>query len=129
MRSSMLFLAGLLLAACAQASNETKIAWSKDGDFKHQQTLAPKAVAEVCGEINERMNVAWKFKADAGLDFNIHYHVGDEVNTSTQIGGLDAADGSFKPPSTQNYCWMWTNTNDREVNLSVALKLQPDQSD
>jgi hypothetical protein len=119
-------IAALLSCAASQAlANIVDIKWvPKDGASTYENTLkvpASKAV-ELCGDLKLKDTVAWRFAADAPLDFNVHYHLGKDATFVTLQRGERSADGTFTVAVEEAYCWMWTNRERKDVNVKVMLK-------
>ena len=99
----------------------TDIAFDQAGRFVHQATVAPKKFVEVCGKLDRGATVTWRFDAQAALDFNVHYHVGDKVEFPEKRDAVSVLKGELVAASDQHYCWMWRNTRDVGVSLNVEL--------
>ncbi len=90
--------------------------------FEKSASIAPKKSLEICGAFDKAEAITWQFKGSAATDFNIHYHVGKNVNYPKKSKGTQAASGKFVIPVDQTYCWMWTNKGSEPVTLNVTLK-------
>lgn len=99
-----------------------ELKWSA-GAFAHKATVAPKKFLEVCGRLTKSQQISWRFNGSAPTDFNIHYHVGDNVVYPEQRRAVGNADGVFTVPLDQDFCWMWTNKGAEAVTLEVKLTL------
>ena len=91
------------------------------GRFAHEATVPAKKFVEVCGKLPAGAKVAWTFRAAAALDFNVHYHVGEKVEFPEKQNAVAALSGQLVAASDQHYCWMWRNTGDAAVPLTVEL--------
>lgn len=100
----------------------TDIGWSSTGTFEHTATLAPGAAAEVCGQIEPRLPVDWRFSATGPLTFDIHRHSGDDVIVAMKSYLTREQNGKFSPTFSLNWCWMWKNESAENVTLRVDLK-------
>ncbi|PTT81447.1 hypothetical protein DBR42_18145, partial [Pelomonas sp. HMWF004] len=56
-------------AAAVLAAEVIDITWTPTGTFDRELTVPPAQFAEVCGKLPGQAVVAWRFEADAGLDF------------------------------------------------------------
>jgi hypothetical protein len=110
-------LAALPLAAGAQALIE----WKGEARYEKMHTIAPGKFAEVCTRLGAGSEVQWAFTADAAVDFNIHYHVGDRVEYAAKTEGSRRAAGTTTASSPQDYCWMWTNRGSSPATLKLDL--------
>lgn len=52
------------------------IAWDASGRFEREFALPPARFAEVCGRLKKGQSIAWSFKSDQLLNFNVHYYEG-----------------------------------------------------
>lgn len=104
--------------ACASA---TDIRWSSADTFEHTATLAPGKSAELCGSIEPRLPVDWKYVGDGPLTFDIHRHSGSEVIYATRSYLTREQNGRFSPTFNFDWCWMWTNETANAVTLRVNL--------
>jgi len=121
----MKFLASLSAAAFALLASyafATDIRWSSADTFEHTATLAPGKSAELCGTIEPRLPVDWKYVSDGPLTFDIHRHSGSEVIYATRSYLTREQNGKFSPTFNFDWCWMWTNETAETVNLRVNLK-------
>ena len=70
--------------------------------------LAPGKVHEECLRVEAGAKRRYFWKADGPVDFNIHYHRGDEVHYPVRRDAMRGDGGTFTAPSAEDYCWMWT---------------------
>lgn len=110
----------LAVASPAQAEVVT-IDWDPAGRFQHRQEVAPGKFAEICGKLTRDQSIRWSFRADAPLDFNIHYHEGKKVEYPARQDGVRELQGTLPVGLDQDYCWMWTNKAAVPVALQVLL--------
>ena len=71
-------------------------------------TLQPKAMHEECVKLDAGEKRKYYWKSDAAVDFNIHYHEGQEVSYPVKRDGMRTDGGTFTAKIAQDYCWMWT---------------------
>ncbi len=100
----------------------TPIRWSGADTFEHSATLPPGQSAEVCGQIEPRMPVDWRFSATGPLTFDIHRHSGSEVIYAMKSYLTREQNGKFSPTFNLEWCWMWTNESAESVTVRVDLK-------
>ena len=112
-------LISLSLPVAAQA-DLIAINWV-EGAFVHKATISPKKFLEVCGMLKKGENINWRFNANAPADFNIHYHVGDDVVEPENRKGIAKAEGAMLVVLNQDYCWMWRNREATPVDVEVQL--------
>jgi hypothetical protein len=119
--------AAVVAAAAAIAANlataaPTAIRWSSADTFEHTATIGPGQSAEVCGQIEPRLPVDWRFSATGPLTFNIHRHSGEEVIYAMRSYLTREQNGKFSPTFSFEWCWMWTNESAEQVTVRVDLK-------
>jgi hypothetical protein len=112
------------MAGLSARSEVIDIVW-KDGErFDRTLTLAPGNFAELCGALGAGKRVTWSFDADRELDFNIHYHVDNEVRYPSRMDRARRSEGNLTVDLAQDYCWMWTNKSAAAAKLAVRLVLK-----
>jgi hypothetical protein len=60
-------------------------------------------------EAGEKRRYHWR--ASAPVDFNVHFHRGDEVVYPIKRDGMRGDGGTFVAKTGGDYCWMWTARN------------------
>ena len=98
-----------------------EIAWDNAGRFETAVSLAPGKFAEVCGKLAQGQSVAWSFKGDRPMNFNIHYHEGKQVVFAAKQDAAVDAQGKLDVRLSQDYCWMWTNKTDLPAKFLLVL--------
>jgi hypothetical protein len=88
-------------------------------------SLEPGAFEELCFELGAGQSMRYAFDAGAPLDFNLHWHRGNEVLFPIKFDAIARVGGVFRATESQAYCLMWTN---REPS-SVALRARIDRAD
>ena len=116
----------LLLALAAMAPSTqadiVDIAWDADGRFERSVSVAPGKFAELCGKLPAGLKVGWNFEASAPLDFNVHYHVGNEVVFPAKLTAVATAKDTLATKIEQDYCWMWSNKSSAPAIILVKLQ-------
>ena len=74
-------------------------------------TLVPKKVHEECAQMKEGETLRYHWKSDTPVDFNIHYHRGNDVFYPVKRDAMRGDGGSFTAKTAEDYCWMWTARN------------------
>ena len=110
-----------LAAATTTMAADLDIAWDDSGRFERRLTLAPGEFAEACGALRKGQLIAWSFKADGPLNFNIHYHEDRRLVVPENHDGAANAVGKLAVGADQVHCWMWTNKSSATVKLAIAL--------
>ena len=97
----------LALAALPANANPAAPAATLAVDVK----LAPKKVHEECARMEASESRRWHWKSDAPVDFNIHYHRGNDVFYPVKRDAMRGDGGAFTAKTAEDYCWMWTARN------------------
>ena len=118
LRSLLITLAAISPLAHAGVVDLT---WDDKGRFEYSESVAPGKFVEVCGKLAKGQSVAWSFKSEQPMDFNVHYHEGKKVVLPVKQDGVAALEGKLDVPIDQDYCWMWSNKTGKAAALSVAL--------
>ncbi len=87
-------------------------------------TLTKNKVHEECLSLNPSQKMSYSFTAVAPLDFNIHYHVGEKVFYPVKKDKVTSQKDVFKPKEKQDYCLMWTNTEDAPATLKYEFHVE-----
>ena len=114
--------AAMFLGMTSAHAEVVDIVWDISGSFQRDMEIAPGKFAEVCGRLRKGQAVAWSFKSDTPMDFNIHYHEGSNVVVPAKRDQTASLDGSLVAPTDQDYCWMWQNGSGSKNKLSVGLR-------
>ena len=98
-RAALLLLACWLPAAALAEAPASKT-------FSRQ--LEAGKVHEECMRLEKGHVRRYEWKSSAKVDFNIHYHEGQEVFYPAKRDDVGKGRGRFKAKIAQDYCWMWT---------------------
>lgn len=121
--AALALLAGLGAAAPAGAAEHiVDIAWDAGGRFAHRASVAPGRFVELCGKVERGRAVRWRFESAQALDFNIHYHVGEQVHYPARQAQVSRGSDVLRATLTQDYCWMWRNKSERAAAIEVELQ-------
>jgi hypothetical protein len=93
-----------VLIAATLASGDAVAA---DGAFRF--SIAPGKFDEHCLQIEAGRTIAYRFDASAPVDFNIHYHRGNDVIYPVKREATRQLASTFRAESTDDYCLMWEN--------------------
>ena len=118
-RALVLALAAIATGAGADVID---IKWDANGRFERSVNLAPGKFAEVCGKLPAGLKVRWAFDAGMPLDFNVHYHVDNEVVFPSKLTAVAAAKDVLDTKFDQDYCWMWGNKSASATTITVKLQ-------
>lgn len=109
------------LAVGAAAAELVEVKLSPREDVEKLFTVVPGKFAELCTALHRGQVVVWQFRADAAVDFNIHYHVGKGAEYPERSAGVGEASGRLTATLDESYCWMWTNRSSKPIALNVRL--------
>ena len=115
-------LSAAAFAVLASQASATNIVWSSADTFDYTETLAPGKSAELCGNIEPRLPVEWRYVGDGPLTFDIHRHSGSEVIYATRSYLTRELNGRLSPTFNFDWCWIWTNETENAVTVRVNLK-------
>ncbi|MEO5692007.1 MAG: hypothetical protein ABIQ72_02695, partial [Usitatibacter sp.] len=73
-----------------------------------------------CARIESGEKRVWHWKSNAPVDFNVHYHVGNDVFYPIKRDAVRGDGGTFSPNLAQDYCWMWT-ARDKAAKLEGRI--------
>ena len=96
---------GPALALAALLATQAHAA-GKEREFTH--VLEPGKVHEECARLQPGEARRWSWTSDAPVDFNIHFHRGNDVGYPVKRDATKGESGTFEPDVAQDYCWMWT---------------------
>ncbi|MCX9158173.1 hypothetical protein OPU71_18780 [Niveibacterium sp. 24ML] len=83
--------------------------------------LLPGKGHEDCRLLDAGQGMAYRFTADAPLEFNVHRHDGETVISPVQIARAKALDAIFDADVRAEWCWMWVNRGREPVRLEVKV--------
>ena len=101
---------GTLLAAPTSSSSSSAAVTT---------TLVPGKPYEACMTLAAGDQRRWYFKADAPVDFNVHFHAGDQVTYAVKRDGMRGDGGTFVAKSAQDYCWTWTASKPTRLEAKI----------
>ena len=87
-----------------------------------QVEIMPSQHYEVCLQMTRNETIAYTFRADQALDFDIHYHQDKNVIFPVKNSGLLGLSDSFVAPASETYCLLWTNPQAVSATLSIRLE-------
>lgn len=123
MKSFFAPLLALLTALPAAAADIVTIDWGSAQRFELQRRIEPGKVLEVCGKLAAGQAVDWQFVASEALAFNIHHHIGKQVQYAERRAKTKSMTQRFTPTEAADYCWMWTAPAGGEpVQLQLLLR-------
>ena len=103
----------ILVAGAAGAQDTAKA-------FTH--AIRPRGLAEECFKLPAGETIGYAFQSTEAVDFNIHYHRGNDVEYPVKSDQVREADARFTAPSSEEYCLMWTNRTLQMVTVKGQLR-------
>lgn len=112
---------GIVLVSFGAHAEVIDISWTPDGRFGFEALLDAGQFHEVCGDLAQGDTVQWEFQASVPVDFDIHYHQGEDVVYPVRQSGVSALSDSLAVAAAQTYCWMMSNSgqNPSVINLDL----------
>jgi hypothetical protein len=86
-------------------------------DDAFRLSIAPGKFDEHCLKIEAGRTIAYRFEASGPVDFNIHYHRGNDVLYPVKREATRQSASTFRAESTDDYCLMWENPNAVAVSV------------
>jgi hypothetical protein len=96
-----------------------------EGPGPYSFTLSGKAFDERCLHLDAGQSIQYRFKASAPVDFNIHYHRGNDVFFPVKKSGVREANGTFKAERADGYCLMWEHKGNGSSLVGGTLERNP----
>ena len=87
-------------------------------------TLEPSKMHEECVRLEAGDKRAYHWKSTAAVDFNVHYHRGDQVVFPVRRDGMRGDGGTFVAKTGEDYCWMWT-ARDKPAKVEGSITVTP----
>jgi hypothetical protein len=82
-------------------------AGAAEGVGPYAFTLSGKAFDERCLNLAAGESIRFRFRASAPIDFNIHYHRGNETSFPVKRRAVREIESTFEAPRADGYCLMW----------------------
>jgi hypothetical protein len=98
----------LVALLCALAALPVSASTAAADNLVFDVTLPAKKVHEECTRLEPGESRRWQWKSNGPVDFNIHYHRGEEVFFPVKRDGMRGDGGTFTAKTGEDYCWMWT---------------------
>jgi hypothetical protein len=95
-----------------------------------EQTMVvgPGASEEPCLVLAMGQRLEFEFLSAADLDFNMHYHADGEVKFPLDIKAVRSKSGVYIAPRTRDYCLMWTNNSQLDVQLEYKYRIYQEET-
>ena len=114
-------LASLVFTLPFAAAAQAPAGKADDGWKSFSFTLEPKKVHEECQRVEAGQKRRYMWRADGPVDFNIHYHRGNDVFYPMKRDAMRGDGGTFAAKDGEDYCWMWT-AKDKPVKVEGRVE-------
>lgn len=88
-------------------------------------TLSGKAFDERCLTLAAGESIRYRFRASAPVDFNIHYHRGNEIAFSVKRPAVREVDATFQAKKADGYCLMWDHAGEGVAKVEGSIERVP----
>jgi hypothetical protein len=113
----------LLAVLCSVAAASAWVhASDPEGARVVKVELEPGKVHEECMRVETGQKRRYHWKSNAPVDFNIHYHRGDDVFYPVKRGRMRGDGGTFSAKTGADYCWMWTAKSAAKIEGRIETK-------
>jgi hypothetical protein len=85
-------------------------------------TLAGKSFDERCLTLAAGESIRYRFRASAPIDFNIHYHRGNEIAFPVKRSAVKEADATFQAKKADGYCLMWEHVGEGAARVEGSIE-------
>lgn len=88
-------------------------------------TLSGKAFDERCLTLAAGESIRYRFRASAPIDFNVHYHRGNETYFPVKRRAARELESTFKAPRADGYCLMWEHRGQGVATVEGSVERVP----
>lgn len=100
----------------------TALAGAAPARFGHFALDVPaRGFEEHCLKLESGERIRYRFRATGDVDFNIHYHRGNDVHYPVRSDAIQNADAAFSAPQTDDYCLMWERKSAGAVRVEGSV--------
>ncbi len=86
--------------------------------------IAAGKVGEVCMPLQAGDTLMWRYQSSAAADFNLHDHVGQQVNMPVQRKAVRRARAQHTLERTNEWCLMWTAPRTKGITVTGAWQVK-----
>ena len=80
-------------------------------------------IGEICPEMNAGQTLSFDFKSNNEVEFNLHYHEGENVNYPIEPHKVTSLKKSFEAPIKQTYCLMWKGLSEDASKVKLRYMI------
>jgi len=88
-------------------------------------TLSGKAFDERCLTLAAGESIRYRFRASAPVDFNIHFHRGNEMTFPVKRPAIREIDSTFTAKRADGYCLMWEHGGQGAAEVEGSVERVP----
>ena len=116
----------VLLVAGQVDAQSVDIKWGSDQRFARTVQVKPSQPYEFCKSLAAGQKLLWSFESSQVLSYTV-YSVDSAGKTplGPAASGWKFSGKVGKPAGEARYCWSWTNTGTKSIELAFDIKLDP----
>lgn len=85
--------------------------------------IKPGKIFEKCLSLSPPQKIEYSFESAAKLNFNLHYHRGEQVYYPVKLDRTSSESGLYEAKAKETYCLMWENKTGTDVELTYSAKI------
>ena len=85
--------------------------------------IKPGKIFEKCLSLSPPQKIEYSFESVAKLNFNLHYHRGEQVYYPVKLDLTNAESGLYEARAKETYCLMWENKTGADVELTYSARI------
>ena len=101
----------------------TMLAASAGAETAKPVTIKPNKQVEKCMALDPPQKIEYRFESSAKLNFNLHYHKGDQVYYPVKLDGTNGESGLYEAKAKEVYCLMWENRTSADIELTYSARV------
>jgi hypothetical protein len=86
-------------------------------------TLKPNKIIEKCMSLVPPQKIEYHFEASAKLNFNLHYHKGEQIYYPVKLDRTNGESGLYEVKAKEDYCLMWENRSGTDIDLTYGVRV------
>lgn len=112
-----------LLALLPVLASATALGGEDAGPYSFK--LSGKAFDERCLTLAAGESIRYRFRASGPVDFNIHYHRGNEISFPVKRPAVRELESTFVAPRADGYCLMWEHRGQGVASVEGSVERVP----
>ena len=86
-------------------------------------TIKPNKMVEKCMTLEPPQKIEYRFESSAKLNFNLHYHKGDQAYYPVKLDHTNGESGLYEAKAKEVYCLMWENRSGTDIDLTYSARV------